>query len=191
MRMNQARGTSAERRIASLILLGVCIMLVAGSSGCIDIYYAKALLYNPPAKEVQYAIRAKGALSYVWDIDLISVISNPLLLVKESENSTNVANGTQFLVVDYNVEFMEIPDSIRNYSLPYLPPRYFELSLLNPEGKDFWNVQTNETSHGSSGKIMTPQAGKWIIKVKALGYGSSMPNFQDSFSVTVTVKEPK
>jgi|GEM_PF-3493344 len=187
-----------KNKLSSFILLLAILTLVASTSGCIDIYYAKSLLYKPPPKEIKYQIKIKGTLSGVWDVDLVSVAFSRSFddFIKEGENTTEVINGTQFLVVDYSVIFNELPEGLQDildkFNVTGLPDRYFKIELYSPDGKVFWTEEAYETTHNTSGKILTPQSGKWTVKIKAVGYGSKMTeNFQDSFAVTVTVKEPK
>jgi len=172
----------------------VCLVLslvLASTPGCIDVELAKSLFI--PKKKVVITYEAK-----VYTIKHIFVtrIADPSTLQYHNVTEIEVIPDTRYLDVVISASFPELPDfgndTIRELIETYVPDRYLNVTIYNPNGTPVVAEFINQTTAHplQLPRVGHPEIGKWKVRVSAQGVGVESMKIYDSFGVRITLSEP-
>jgi hypothetical protein len=126
----------------------------------------------------KYNTVEKAEMSYAFETDPFDL-----------ENSTKYSDSTNFSIkketswihikVDYS-QALGLPNPLHVY-------RHLTVTVFSPDNNEYEN-RTYEDTDEEVIVIKQPASGSWKVEVEAEGIG--IEDRQDSFTVTVTAKEP-
>ncbi len=167
------------------------MMLVIGSSGCIDVELAKELLIQKEEARLVYVNRI-----YTYSYSFTSVVTEPTTLEFSEVFDIVIKNDTRYLDTIVSVSIPNLPDVgsewqeiLENYTIE----RFVIVEIFNPLGDKVNSVEINTTTvHPLQlERIPEPMTGPWRLKINAQGIGITAIDLHDSFSVKITAREPK
>lgn len=192
----------SEMKASSALSVLMVLALVLGTSGCIDVKFAKDILVKPKSvSEVYEWNRPCPPLSHNFTTNL----SSPLAEARYTHTQGfDVKPKTMTLKISIKVNIFklnpgEVPqlpgpigDIIRNLTeniSEYLrnAERHVDITLKSPEGQIAFTKKYNESADESR-RIEKPIPGTWSIKVDATGIGLS-ETYKDYFRIELTSLE--
>ena len=172
------------RMMTALAITGVLIM-VSISSGCINVYWGKGVI-NPDEGKFVYKERKKIEAKHYFD----TVVNDADSMTNQTTNVTTIVDGTDWIKVYIDIRldelFIPIPFPL---PVPIEDNRYVHIVITMPDGVT-WFEKTYNTTQNETLQILSPAEGDWVFTVDAMGLGSDLVSYHDSYSLLVKAREP-
>ncbi|MBU2565403.1 MAG: hypothetical protein KJ655_04020, partial [Candidatus Thermoplasmatota archaeon] len=158
-----------------LIIIAL-VTLVLTSTGCIDTYLGKEM-FGERVEYEKYKVVGKAEMSYEFE-----TTTEPASTEYSDSINFSIKKETAWIhiMVDYH-QALGLPNPLHVY-------RHLTVTVFSPDGKECKNKTYTDTDEDVI-VIEQPVSGIWNVEIESEGIGYPALG-HDSFTVTVTAKEP-